>query len=97
MKKRELRRFRKATGRVMERAVTMGELTRKDQATILIKMMDDDQVELMAAVAKDQAVKTGMLSARRAAKGDIKWVGLGKDIDWMACLDKIIALFVTFL
>jgi hypothetical protein len=97
MRKRELRRFRKAAGRAMNKARRQGELSQADQITILRKMMDDDQVELMAAVCKAEAIKAGALTSERAAKGNIKWVGIGENIPWQDCFAfwaKILPMFL---
>ena len=97
MKKRELRRFRKSAGRTMRKARRTGELTKADQKTILVRMLDDEQVELMAEACKAQAVKCGLMTAERAARGDIKWVGLFENIDWAKLAEFFLKILPMFL
>lgn len=97
MTKRELRRFRKAGGRAMRKARRKGELSKADQKTILVRMLDDEQVELMAETCKAQAVKCGLITAERAARGDIKWVGLFENVDWAKFAEFFMSILPLFL
>ncbi len=97
MNQRELRRFRKATGRTMRKARRKGELSKADQKTILVRMLDDEQVELMAETCKAQAIKCGIISTERAARGDIKWVGIFENIDFAKLMEFFMMILPMFL
>jgi len=97
MTRRELRRFRKAAGRTFDRACREGTITNGERTTLTIKLLDDDQVERMAAACTAQAVTCGLLSNEMVAAGNIKWVGLGENIDWAKLAEFILKIIPMFL
>ena len=97
MTRRELRRFRKAAGRTFDRACDSGTITNGERTTLTIKLLDDDQVERMAAACTAQAVECGVLSNQMVAAGNIKWVGLGENIDWKKLAEFILKIIPMFL
>lgn len=97
MNKRELRRFRKAAGRAFNRAYRRDMISKAERRTLLVKLLDDEQVEDMAAVCAAQAVKSGVLSADKVKAGDIKWVGIGENIDWEQCFEFFLKILPMFL
>ena len=97
MNRRELRRFRKAAGRVLDQACDKGDITNGERTTLTIRLLDDDQVERMAAACAAQAVECGLLTHERVAAGDIKWVGIGENIDWAKLAEFILKILPMFL
>ncbi len=97
MKKKELRRFRKAAGRAVKRARRRGIITKSQREQILVLLLDKEEVEAMAAMCLAQAVKCGLLTAAQAAAGNIKWVGIGENIDWEKLFEFIMLILPMLL
>lgn len=97
MKKKELRRFRKAAGRAARRARRQGIITKDEREKFLVLLLDSDEIESMAAVCAAQAVKCGLLTNEQVAAGNIKWVGFGENIDWEKLVEFILMIIPMFL
>ena len=95
MKRRELRRFRKAGGRALRRLERLGEITSAERVTLTVKMADDAEAEIMCKVCCEKAVTGGLLSSRQVASG--KFVAIGENIDWDKCLEFFMKILPMFL
>jgi hypothetical protein len=95
MKKRELRRFRKASGRALRRLERLGEITSAERVTLLAKLADDKEAEIMCKVCCEAAVSDGLLTKKQVAKG--KFVAIGEGIDWDKCLEFFMKILPMFL
>lgn len=97
MTKRELRRFRMAAGRAGRKAYRNEVISSEELDAFRTAMLDDAEVERMAAVCSAQAVASGLMTSDQAASGDVKWVGLGENIDWKCLGEFIIKIIPMFI